>query len=155
MYGIVILCFMFVTMIATMAVEVMVYLSNFQPVVHLGVLLFGLAEFMICGLFLKSGSFRRWLEPWITSLSVNRWVMQACFVKLYRDDLSTFPMTFPNATFTLYNGYLQLFGWGGKTAYYCVGMLIINWMFFRFFTFLSMTFGAFIYKGTRKAHAAF
>jgi len=155
MYGVILVLFIFVVICATMIVEVQVNLTNNVPVTHFAVIALAAVQFMIGGLFLKAGSFRHWLEPWITSLSVIRWVMQAGFVKMYAGNTTIFPPRFPNApTYTLYNGYLNLFGWGGKTARYCIGMLIINALCWRAITFVTFILGAYQNKGTRKVSKA-
>lgn len=108
-------------------------------------------QFVCSGLILKAGSFPLWLRPWVPSLSMLRWIMQAGFIKVYNNNTDAFPvLPIPNVTYTQYVGFLNLFGWGGKTEWYCIGMLVINIIIFRFVMMLSMAYKAFKAKGTHK-----
>ncbi len=108
-------------------------------------------QFVASGLILKAGSFPLWLRPWVPSMSMLRWIMQAGFIKVYNNNTDAFPpLPIPGVTYTQYAGFLNLFGWGGKTEWYCIGMLVLNIIIFRFIMMLSMAYKAFKAKGTHK-----
>lgn len=143
----------------TMLSEIAIYLSESLSSGYILISILGALEFLCSGLILKSGSFPLWLRPWATSCSVLRWIMQAGFIAVYDGDQETFPMIFqainPEITYTQYTGYLNLFGWGGKTKWYCFGMIIINCMIFRFITLCVTAYDAFKAKGTHKKEIEF
>jgi hypothetical protein len=67
----------------------------------------------------QASSLPNWMAPWAPSFSLIRWVMQAQFIN-YFDGSSVFPiLPFINT----YTQFLTLFGWGGKTKWYCLGMI--------------------------------
>jgi len=110
-------------------------------------------EFVTSGLFLKAGSFPNWLGPWVPSVSLIRWIMQATFICVYEGNTTAFPPFSQLGTdYSLYYGYLSLFGWGGKTKWYCFYMLLINIAIFRFGCLLASAYSAFQAKGTHKVN---
>lgn len=86
-------------------------------------------NFVFSGLFIKSYTLPQWLAPWATSLSMIRWNMQGNFISTYKDNPDAFP-TLPNG-YSVYNSFLSLFGWGGKTAWFCFSCLIIMIIVYR------------------------
>jgi len=150
-FGFMILCFIFVVLAGTMVSEIAVIMSDSLEAAYIAIGIVAALQFLASGLILKAGSFPTWLRPWVPSLSMLRWIMQAGFIKVYSGDTETFkPLPFPGVTYTQYNAYLNLFGWGGKTEWYCFGMLVLNVVIFRFLTFLSTAYKAFKRRGTHK-----
>jgi hypothetical protein len=148
--GFITLCFMALVLAGTMFVEVVIYFSDS---VNSSYALLGVAgglQFLTSGLILKAGSFPLWMRAWVPSISLMRWIMQAGFIAVYDGDTDTFPARFPNSTFTLYIAYLQLFGWGGKTKWYCFGMLVVEIMVFRFLCLVTSAYAAFKSRGTHR-----
>ena len=154
-FGFLILCFIATVLTGTMLSEIAIYSSGNMEASYISIGIVGALEFLCSGLILKAGSFPLWMRAWVPSLSVLRWIMQAGFVCVYNDNLDAFPAMFPNSTYTNYTGYLTLFGWGGKTHWYCFGMIVCNMIIFRFFGLLSGAFSAFKAKGTHKTALEF
>jgi hypothetical protein len=134
----------------TMLSEVVIYLSEDMRSSYISIPAMAFLEFVTSGLFLKASSFPDWLSPWVPSVSLIRWIMQACFICVYDGNTDVFPAQFPKSTYTLYTGYLNLFGWGGKTKWFCFYMLLANIAIFRFCCLLSSAYSAFQAKGTHK-----
>ena len=149
-FGFIILCFIFVVLAGTMLSEIAVTLSDSLEAAYIAIGVVAGLEFLTSGLIVKAGSFPHWLKCWIPSMSMLRWIMQAGFIKVYNHNTDVFKEIFPQSTYTQYYAYLSLFGWGGKTEWYCLGMLIINVVIFRFLTYLSVAYKAFKAKGTHK-----
>ena len=150
-FGFMILCFIFVVLAGTMVSEIAVIMSDSLEAAYIAIGVVAALQFLASGLILKAGSFPTWLRPWVPSLSMLRWIMQAGFIKVYNGNTEAFPaLPFPGVSYTQYNAYLNLFGWGGKTEWYCFGMLVLNVVIFRFLTFLSTAYKAFKRRGTHK-----
>lgn len=137
-------------LVGTILSEIAIYCSDTLAGSYILISIFGGLEFLCSGLILKAGSFPLWMRPWVPSLSVLRWIMQSGFICVYKDNLKVFGMIFPNTSYTQYNGYLSLFGWGGKTRWYCFGMIVINLMVFRFLSLCVSAYSAFNARGTHK-----
>jgi hypothetical protein len=148
-FGFIILCFISLVVAGTMLSEVVIFLSEDMRSSYITIPAVAFLEFVTSGLFLKSGSFPEWMSPWICSVSLIRWIMQATFICVYSNDTETFPFI-KDTTYTLYTGYLNLFGWGGKSQWYCLYMLLANVAIFRFLCLLSSAYSAFQAKGTHK-----
>ena len=148
-FGFIILCFIALVIAGTMLSEVVIFLSEDMRSSYISIPAVAFLEFVTSGLFLKAASFPDWLSPWVPSVSLIRWIMQACFICVYDGNTDVFPPV-KDTSYTLYTGYLNLFGWGGKTKWYCFYMLLANVAIFRFLCLLSSAYSAFQAKGTHK-----
>ena len=83
-------------------------------------------NFMFSGLFIKPGSLPKWMGPWAPSMSFIRWAMQANFINLYKNT-----STLPTKPVNTFQQFCILFGWGGKTKWYCFYMILIFIAVFR------------------------
>lgn len=135
--------------VSTAMCEAIIYGSSNVPSNYGTISAVAALNFFFSGLFVKSQSLPRWLAAWVPSCSPVRWIAQTAFINLYKGDSDTFP-TFPGTNYSNYKGFLNLFGWGGKTKWYCLGMLIIMIAVFRFFGLIVMGYTAFTAPGSRK-----
>lgn len=149
-FGFIVLSFIAVVLAGTMLSEIAIYWSDNLSASYISIAVAAGLEFLTSGLMLKAGSFPRWMRGWVPSISALRWIMQGGFICVYDNNLEAFPMKFPNSTYTQYYGYLSLFGWGGKTKWYCLGMIFVNILVFRFLCLVSSAYSAFRAKGTHK-----
>jgi hypothetical protein len=151
----VVLLFIVTVLCSTVLSEIAIYSSDSLSASYIAISIYAGLAFLCSGLILKSGSFPLWMRPWATSLSMLRWTMQAGFINIYNDNLDAFPMIFPKSTYTQYFGYLSLFGWGGKTEWYCLGMIVINILIFRAISLAAQAYSAFKARGTHKKEIEF
>ena len=149
------LVFISVVICGTMLSEIAVYTSETLSASYIMISVVGALEFLCSGLIVKAGSFPLWLRPWIPSLSMLRWIMQGGFIRVYNNNLEAFPMIFPKSTYTQYYGYLSLFGWGGKTEWDCLGMIVINIVIFRLLCLVASSYSSFRARGTHKQKIEF
>ena len=148
----VILIFTAMILATTMMSEVLVYGSGDLPTAYACLGSVAGLLFVTSGLILKPGSFPNWLRPWAPSLSVLRWIMQAGFICLYYENYVAFPnLAVPGVNYTLYTEYLKLFGWGGKTKWYCFYMLLVNVAVFRVGALVCSSYAAFRGMGTHRS----
>mmetsp|Transcript_15971 Transcript_15971/g.35360 ORF Transcript_15971/g.35360 Transcript_15971/m.35360 type:complete len:498 (-) Transcript_15971:226-1719(-) len=149
-FGFVILCFTALVLSGTMLAEVVIYTSPDLRSSYVSIPAAAFLQFVTSGLFLKAQSFPSWMGPWVPSLSMIRWIMQATFIAIYEGDRENFPLI-GGTDYSQYTGFLNLFGWGGKSKWYCLSMICIYMAVLRFFTLLTSAFSAFNAKGTHKA----
>ncbi len=102
-------------------------------------------NFLFSGLFLKFQSLPNWMGPWVPSLSMIRWNLQGNFINIYQD---AFPAT--KTGFSPYAILLRLFGWGGKTKWFCFQCLIVLFCVYRGVNFFTCGVSAILRKGGRK-----
>jgi hypothetical protein len=74
--------------------------------------------------------------------------MQAEFLNNYYGKTASFP-DLPNGTKTL-DIFLSIFGWGGKTKWYCLYMIVINFAVYRVIGLLASGYRCIAQKGARK-----
>jgi hypothetical protein len=157
-FGFIVLVFIGAVLVGTILSEIAIYNSDSLAAAYILISIYAALEFLCSGLILKAGSFPVWMRAWVPSLSVLRWIMQSGFIKVYDGDLETFPQKFlqiAGETYTQYNGYLSLFGWGGKTYWYCFGMIVVNLIVFSFLSLLVSAYSAFTARGTHKREIEF
>ena len=78
----------------------------------------------------------RWVAPWGPSISLIRWATQALVINDFEDNYTYFPMIPPdgplgNIYLNTYHAFLHMFGWGGKTKWYCLGMIVVMFVVFK------------------------
>jgi hypothetical protein len=102
--------------------------------------------FAFSGLFIKASSLAHWISPWAPSFSLIRWAMQSQFINYFDGDIAVFPvLPFINT----YKQFLQLFGWGGKTKWYCLGMIVCNIAAYKILSLFSCAYSAVSQRGGR------
>lgn len=102
-------------------------------------------NFMFSGLFTKFQSLPHWMAPWVPSLSMIRWNLQGNFINVYE---SAFPAS--NNGFSPYVLVLRLFGWGGKTKWFCLQCLVVLFCVYKGVSFFFGGVSAILRKGGRR-----
>lgn len=102
--------------------------------------------FAFSGLFLKPASLPNWMGPWAPSSSLIRWAMQANFINYFYGS----PQLPVINNFSVYAQFLQLFGWGGKSKWYCLGMIVAFIGVFKVLSLFTAGYSAIAQKGGRK-----
>ena len=105
-------------------------------------------NFLLSGLFIKAQSLPSWMGPWAPSVSMIRWTFQANFLNLYEgsDVFKTLP-----TGYSTYTAFLRLFGWGGKTRWYCFYMVLANIAVFKFLGLWAGALAAVRRRGGKQA----
>jgi hypothetical protein len=91
-------------------------------------------QFMFSGLFLKPVLLPRWVASWAPSISIIRWTLQGCFINQFQNNKSIFP-DLPN--YSTFNSFESLYGWGGKTDWYCLSMILVAMVVFKITALIS------------------
>lgn len=144
-FGFAVLCWMFLIWTSVLLTENVIFLMPTKSACYTVVTSLGFLNFLFSGLFVKPDGLPDWLSPWAPSMSMIRWNMQANYVSLYD---GAFPVT--STGFSPYTILLGLFGWGGKTKWYCFYMLIINVIIYKVVSFLSNGISAAMNKGLKR-----
>ena len=92
-------------------------------------------QFTFSGLFTKAQSLPGWLAPWVTSVSIIRWVFQGNWINQFKGD-PRLP-TLPDIDFSAYGSFLHLFGWGGKTKEACLYNLFYFMLVFKILSYIA------------------
>lgn len=102
--------------------------------------------FYSSGLIVRPSVLHSWLQPWLPSVSLIRWFTQGLTINEYDGNTDAFPQLF---NFDSYTYALSLFGWGGKSKWYCFNMLIINLAVFRVVMLLASIYQTVLQRGQR------
>lgn len=137
---------MVVVMTGMVFAETIIYMSSDMRSCYITVPTGAFVQFTSSGLFLKAGSSPSWMRPWFPSISTIRWMMQGCYIACYKGGSLSDGILGTN--YSAYGDISEIFGWGGKTKWYCLGMVIINFMVFRYASMLANGYKAFVHKGT-------
>jgi hypothetical protein len=138
---------MWITWIAgTMLVEMLVYLIPDLRTAYSLIPGVAFLFFYFSGMILKASTLPGWAAPWLPSVSLIRWQAQALVLNQYDGDTVTFPTVINYST---YGEFLNLFGWGGKTKWYCFYNLLINVAIYRFLMLIAMIKSIITQRGTR------
>ena len=105
-------------------------------------------QFTFSGLFVKAQSLPNWLAPWITSLSMIRWVFQGNWINQFKNDERL--ISIPAIDFDSYTAFLHLFGWGGKSKWFCVYMLFIFMFVFKAASYYAGNVATLIHRCGRR-----
>ena len=121
----------------TMCAECVIYGASSKRSAYAGIPAMCFLQFIFSGLFLKPQSMPYWMAPWAPSFSMLRWLAQANFLNIYEPQKSLFKTLL---NYSYYEALLNLFGWGGKTKWYCLRALVWEVLCFRFLVFLVLKF---------------
>jgi hypothetical protein len=102
--------------------------------------------FAFSGLFIKPATLPSWIAPWAPSFSLIRWTMQSDFIN-YFDGTTYLPTINELDT---YSQFLSLFGWGGKSKQYCLGMIVCNIAAYKILSLIAVGYTSISQKGGRK-----
>ena len=141
------LSYMFFTLAAALMCEAIISLSPTIASSYVSILGMAFFNFTFSGLFIKAQSLPSWLSPWIPSVSMIRWNFQANFINTFKD--SSYFGTLPSG-YSIYVAFLNLFGWGGKTKWYCLYMVLANVAVFKFLCLLASGYSTLLNKGKQK-----
>ena len=94
---------------------------------YISVPMVSFVQFLFSGLMLKPCLLPRWMAPWAPSVSIIRWTLQGEFINQFKGN-DLFPQL---PGYNSYNGFLTLYGWGGKDKWYCADMIWIFVVVFR------------------------
>ncbi len=85
------------------------------------------------------------MSYWVPSLSMIRWNLQGNMINLYNN-------AFPTASngFSIYTLLLRLFGYGGKTKWFCLQCLIIVFCVYKGVSLFIGGISAIFRKGGRR-----
>eukprot|EP01039_Chlorochromonas_danica_P008620 gene8620-9499_t len=121
-YCFALLCYITFVETSVAMAEFIVFSSDTKRHFYERITLLAFFNVLLSGLLVKASTMPVWIAPWAPSISMVRWSMQANFLNLYENS-DVFP-TLPSG-YSPYIGFLNLYGWGGKTKWYCWGMLCI------------------------------
>jgi ABC-type multidrug transport system ATPase subunit len=142
--GFAVLSFMFMVWVSSLLTEIVVSLAEDRRSVYLGITSLGFTNFCFSGLFVKAQTLPHWMRPWVPSLSMIRWNMQGVFIDAFQDNARAIPAK------VVFTGILNLFGWGGKTMWYCFYMLLANILVYKVVSFWTSGFSAVMRRGGRR-----
>ncbi len=105
----------------------------------------GFFLFFFSGLTVKAQTLPSWAAPWMPSVSIIRWTMQGLTINEFQNS-ALFPTV---GDFDGYTYILSLFGWGGKSKWYCLNVIFLNAAVFRTLTFISIFVRTRLQQGKR------
>lgn len=144
-FGFAVLSFMFLVWTSVLLAENVIFIMRDKRSCYTAITGLGFLNFLFSGLFVKPSSLPDWLGPWAPSLSMIRWNMQANYISVYD---GVFPAT--QSGLSPYKVILHLFGWGGKTSWYCFKILVVNVIIYKVVSFLTNGISAALHKGGNK-----
>ena len=139
-------CMVTLILAATMMAEAVIYIVPSVREAYILIPAVSFSQFLFGGLMLKPCLLPRWLAPWIPSISIIRWTLQGLCINYFQDNTALFPSV-PAFGFSSYANFMTLFGWGGKTKWYCLNMIIVMLVLMRLATVLVVTMRASTGKG--------
>ena len=128
--------------------EAVVYFVPSVRSAYLAIPALSFVQFAFSGLFLKPSLLPAWLAPWTPSISIIRWTMQADFINQFQGS-KIVPFGLVTPRFSAYNAFLSLFGWGGKTKWYCLSMIVALTAIFKVVALVSSVLSASLSRGGR------
>eukprot|EP00602_Paraphysomonas_sp_CaronLab_P009688 CAMPEP_0185022730 /NCGR_PEP_ID=MMETSP1103-20130426/5431_1 /TAXON_ID=36769 /ORGANISM="Paraphysomonas bandaiensis, Strain Caron Lab Isolate" /LENGTH=1307 /DNA_ID=CAMNT_0027554945 /DNA_START=376 /DNA_END=4299 /DNA_ORIENTATION=+ len=136
------------SIVSTQLVETIVYIlpdvrSAYRIVPAVGFLLF-----YFSGIMVKPSVLPEWLQPWLPSVSIIRWLTQALLINEYQYNREAFPEMGPY-DYSTYDFTLSLYGWGGKTKWDCFYVLLINLAIYRIVYLMVSVYHTTFQKGRR------
>lgn len=117
--------------------ELVIYSSGPIRDAYTGVPAAAFFQFLFSGLFLKPQSFPVWMKGWMPAFSFIRWNMQGQFLNTYTHQAVPGGLftIFPSG-YSFYSAFLNLFGWNGRTRWFCAKVLVINVLVYRVIGYL-------------------
>ena len=134
-------------MAAMFLVETIVYVLPDVRSAYGFIPMLAIVLFMFSGLIFKPSTLPHYLAPYIPSVSIIRWIAQATVLNEFDNNDDVFPVT-PTG-YSAWESYLNMFGWGGKTKWYCFNVLILNIAIYRTVTLLASIVSVVKQKGKR------
>ena len=132
----------------TMMAEAVIYVVPGVREAYIAIPAVSFSQFLFSGLMLKPCLLPQWLAPWIPSISVIRWTLQGLCINYFSDNKDLFPQF---EFYDTYTNFMTLYGWGGKSKWYCLNMVILMMVLMRIGTILLITVRASTGKGGASA----
>lgn len=88
---------------------------------------FAFLLFLCSSLMVKPSTYPELFKPWLPSISIVRWTMQAMTVNEFSDGENMGSI----ARFDVYTNLMILFGWGGKSKWLCLYYMCYNAVIYR------------------------
>lgn len=129
----------------TMLAEAVIYLVPNLRAAYILIPALSFIQFSFSGLMLKPCLLPTWVAPWAPSSSVLRWVLQGQFMNYFQES-ALFP-ALPG--YDTYTHFLTLYGWGGKSKWYCLSMLFVFMAVFKVLALGSLVLRSSSAKGGR------
>ena len=144
-----VLCTIFATLGGTALSEAVVFLVPTVRSAYLIIPAVSFVQFAFSGLFLKPSLLPDWMAPWAPSISIIRWTLQAEFINQFQgSQIIPFGLSLPN--YSAFGAFLSLFGWGGKTKWFCFEMILVNVAIYKIATLFSIGVSSAISRGGRQ-----
>jgi hypothetical protein len=135
---------------ATFLVETVVYILPDMRSAYGFIPMFSILLFVFSGLIFKPSTLPQYLQPYVPSISIIRWIAQATVLNEFDTNDDVLPVIpGPNGGYSVWESYLNMFGWGGKTKWYCFNVLMMNIAVFRAITLLASINSITSQKGKR------
>lgn len=106
-------------------------------------------NFAFSGILIKATTLAEWDGSWMPSASLMRWLVQSQVINEFYNDNDAFPYI-ELFNYSTYDAFLSIFGWGGKTKYYCLYMILINIAVYRVLTLIAISTISLSQKGVRQ-----
>lgn len=144
-FGFACLSFMMFMMICAVFAECIIFMVPDLISAYISISALAFTNFMFSGLFVKFQTLPNWMSYWVPSLSMIRWNLQGNMINLYNN-------AFPTASngFSIYTLLLRLFGYGGKTKWFCLQCLIIVFCVYKGVSLFIGGISAIFRKGGRR-----
>jgi hypothetical protein len=145
MFGFATLCYLVFMTVCVTSAEIIIHVAPDLLQVYLMLSSLAFVNFAFSGLFIKFQSLPGWMAAWVPSLSMIRWNMQANFLNVYEN---AFPSS--SAGFSPLNIILVLFGWGGKTKWFCLQCMVVLICVYKGISFFTGGITAVLRKGGKR-----
>ena len=128
----------------TMMAEAVIYIVPSVREAYIAIPAVSFSQFLFSGLMLKPCLLPRWMAPWIPSISIIRWTLQGLCINYFQDNAALFPQL---PGYDTYTTFMSLYGWGGKSKWYCLNMVLVMLVIMRIGTVIVITVRASTGKG--------
>ena len=129
----------------TMLAEAVIYLVPSLRAAYILIPGLSFIQFSFSGLMLKPCLLPSWVAPWAPSSSMLRWVLQGQVINYFQDS----PLFPALPGYNTYTHFLTLYGWGGKTKWYCLYMIFVFMAVFKMLALGSLVLRSSSAKGGR------
>ena len=129
----------------TMLAEAVIYLVPSLRAAYIIIPAVSFVQFSFSGLMLKPCLMPSWVAPWAPSSSMLRWVLQGQVLNYFHGS-ALFPALPGYDTFS---HFLTLYGWGGKSKWYCLYVIFIFMAVFKLLTLGSLVLRSSSARGGR------
>ena len=93
-----------------------------------------LVLFFFSGIMVKPSTLPTWTQSWLPSVSIVRWMSQALTINEFKNS----DLFIEFYGYDTYDALLSLFGWGGKTKWECLYVVVYNVIVFRVISYFAL-----------------